>query len=54
MVIIAALVLAAFSVLSTQSVKAATSEANVLSYSWYVAPSNTVLASAPGDLIICR
>ena len=52
MVIIAALVLAAFSMLSTQSVKAAASEASVISYSWYTAPSNTVLASAPGDLIV--
>lgn len=52
MVIIAALVLAAFSMLSTQSVKAATSEASVVSYSWYTAPSNTVLASAPGDFIV--
>ena len=52
MVIIAALVLAAFSVLSTQSVKAQASEATVLTYSYYVAPSNTVIASAPGDLIV--
>ena len=52
LVIISALVLAAFSVLPMQSVKAATSDVNVLSYSWYVAPSNTVLASAPGDLIV--
>jgi flagellar basal body-associated protein FliL len=52
-VIIAALVLAAFSMLSTQSVKAdSTSEASVISYSWYTAPSNTVLASAPGDFIV--
>jgi hypothetical protein len=52
MVIIAVLVLAAFSMLSTQSVKADTSEARVLSYSWYVAPSTTVLASEAGDLIV--
>jgi len=52
MVIIAALVLAAFSMLSTQSVKAAATEASVVSYSWYTAPSNTVLASAPGDFIV--
>ncbi|MGD0995540.1 MAG: FxLYD domain-containing protein [Candidatus Bathyarchaeia archaeon] len=51
-VIIAALVLAAFSMLSTQSVKAGTSEVSVLSHSWYVAPSNTVLASEHGDLIV--
>ena len=51
-VIIAALVLAAFSMLSTQSVKAAVSEASVVSYSWYTAPSNTVLASEAGDFIV--
>ena len=38
---------------STQSVKAAsTSEVRILSYSHYVAPPNTVLASASGDLIV--
>jgi flagellar basal body-associated protein FliL len=52
MVIIAALVLAAFSMLSTQSVKADTSEARVLSYSRYVAPSTTVIASEADDLIV--
>jgi flagellar basal body-associated protein FliL len=52
MVIIAALVLAAFSVLSTQSVKAAASEATVVSYSSYTAPSTTVIASEAGDLIV--
>ena len=52
MVIIAALVLAAFSILPMQSVKADASEASVVSYSWYTAPSNTVLASEPGDLIV--
>ena len=52
MVIIAVLVLAAFSILSMQSVKASASEATVLSYSWYVAPSTTVIASEPGDFIV--
>jgi flagellar basal body-associated protein FliL len=53
MVIIAALVLAAFSMLSTQNVKAdSTSEARVLTYTSYVAPSNTVLASESGDYIV--
>ena len=51
-VIIAALVLAAFITLSTQSVKAASPEATVVSYSWYTAPSNTVLASEAGDFIV--
>ena len=53
MVIIAALVLAAFSIVSTQDVKAdSTSQVSVLTYSFYTAPANTVLASAPGDLIV--
>ena len=53
MVIIAALVLAAFITLSTQSVKAASSEVTVVSYSWYTAPSNTVLSSPNGgDFIV--
>ena len=53
MLIIAALVLAAFSMVYTQSVKAdSTSEVRILSYSYYVAPSNTILASEAGDLII--
>jgi hypothetical protein len=51
-VIIAALVLAAFITLSTQIVKAASAEATVVSYSWYTAPSNTVLASEAGDFIV--
>jgi len=50
--ILAALVLAAFTVLPAPNVKAGTSEAKVLSYSWYVAPSNTVLAAKAGDLVI--
>jgi hypothetical protein len=50
--VLAALVLAAFTVLSAPNVKAGTSEAKVLSYSWYVAPSNTVLAAEAGDLVI--
>ncbi len=50
-VILAALTLAAFSMLSGPSVRAAASEAQVLSYSWYVAPSSTVIAAEVGDLI---
>ncbi|MGD0643322.1 MAG: FxLYD domain-containing protein [Candidatus Bathyarchaeia archaeon] len=48
---LAALLLIAFNMLSTQSVRADTPEARILSYSWYVAPSNTVIAAAVGDLI---
>ena len=50
-IIIAALVLAAFTLLAG-NVKADTSEATVVTYSQYVAPSTSTLASAPGDLIV--
>ena len=49
-VIIVALTLATLSVLSTSIVRADTSEAKVLSYSWYVAPANPVLSQYGGDL----
>jgi hypothetical protein len=51
-VVIAALVFASFSLFSLNVKAADTSQAHILSYSWYVAPSTTVLASAPGDLIV--
>ena len=52
-VILVILVLASFSMLSPSKVNAQanTSEATVLSYSWYVAPANTILAEWPGDLV---
>ncbi len=50
-VILAVLTLASFSMLSVSSVRADASEAKVLSYSWYVAPSNTVIAEYFGDLV---
>ena len=50
-IILAVLVVAAFSMLSAPSVRAEASEAHVLSYSWYVAPANTVIAENAGDLI---
>jgi len=50
-IIIVALSLALFSVLSISFVKADTSEAKVLSYSWYVAPENTVQTQYSGDLV---
>lgn len=46
-----ALLLAAFNTLSAPIARADTSEAKVLSSSWYVAPLNTVLAMYAGDLI---
>ena len=51
-VVLTALFLASFSMLLTQTVKAQSSEVTVISYSSYVAPSTTVLASEAGDLIV--
>ena len=53
-VILVALILAAFTtVLSVPRVRAQgqTSEAKVLSYSWYISPPNTVLALEAGDIV---
>jgi hypothetical protein len=50
-VILAVLTLSAFSTLLSPSVRAQSSEVKVLSYSWYVAPSTTVLAEYSGDLV---
>jgi hypothetical protein len=50
-IIICSLVLSMFSVLMFSSVRANISEAKVVSYSWYIAPSDTV-AYSPGDLIV--
>jgi hypothetical protein len=50
-VVLSVLTLAAFSMLVCQNVRADNSEAKILSYSWYVAPSNTVLAEYVGDLV---
>lgn len=51
-VILAVLTLAAFSMLPAPSVRADASEAQVLSYSWYVAPSGTLMAAEAGDLVV--
>ena len=51
-VLAAALILAALTVFSSPNVKANASEVKVLSYSWNVAPSNTILAQSPGDLVV--
>jgi len=51
-IILAVLALAAFSTLISLGVRADSSEAKVLSYNWYVAPSNTVLAEYVGDLVV--
>jgi len=49
--ILVALILATFSMLPAPSVRADASEVQVLSYSWYVAPVNTVQALYIGDLV---
>ncbi|MGD0203244.1 MAG: FxLYD domain-containing protein [Candidatus Bathyarchaeia archaeon] len=49
-VILVALIVAAFSMLSAPTVKANTSEAKVLSYSWYVTP-DSIIAEYVGDLV---
>ena len=55
LIILAALTLAAFSMLVAPSVKAQitgeSSEANIVSYSWYVSPSDTLIAEYEGDLV---
>ena len=50
-VVLTILTLALFSTLVGQSVKADTSEVNILSYTWYVAQTNS-LATYTGDLVI--
>jgi hypothetical protein len=50
-VILVVLALASFNVLSLPNVRAQTNEAQVLSYSWYIAPSTTTTAEYINDLI---
>lgn len=50
-IIIAALVLAAFAVLAG-NVKAQSGEVTVITYSQYIAPSTSTIALSPGDLIV--
>jgi len=45
------LVIGSFAALSAPRVKAQTTSAKVLSYSWYISPSNTQLAQYVGDII---
>ena len=49
--VLVALILAAFIMFKASSVRAQSSEAQVLSFSWYVSSSNTVLAEWAGDLV---
>jgi hypothetical protein len=51
-VVIAALILATFAYLPLPSVKAAASEVKVLSYSYFTAPANPVLAQNQGDIVV--
>ena len=46
------LIVSSVSLLSAPRVKADSSEAKILSYSWYVAPSTSTLAQSIGDLIV--
>ena len=50
-IILVILIMSVFAVFSAPHVKAQTMEATILSYSWYIAPANTVLAQYSGDLI---
>ena len=50
-VLLVVLIVAAFSILSAPHVKAQTSQAKILSYTWYTAPADTVLAGYIGDLV---
>ncbi len=51
--IVFALILSSFSLLNSDlNVKAQTAETAVLSYNWYIAPANTVLAEYQGDLVV--
>ncbi len=52
LLLIAALTLTMLSLFSISNVKADASQVKILSYSWYVAPSNNVIASFPGDLVV--
>jgi hypothetical protein len=47
-----ALILVQITLMSAPHVKADASEAKILSYSWYLAPSNTVRAQFVGDLVV--
>ncbi len=51
-IILIALVLSAYGFLKAPDVKAQVSDAKVLSFTSYVAPSNTIIASYVGDLIV--
>ena len=51
-IVLAVLILAALPVLTLPNVKASASEARVLTSSWYIAPSPTILAAEPGDLVV--
>jgi len=50
--ILAALILAAFPIMTIPNAKASASEAKVLSWSWYIASAGSMLAADPGDLVV--
>jgi hypothetical protein len=51
-VVLTALIIATLAFLPLPSVKAAASEVRVLSYSYYTAPANPVLAQNQGDIVV--
>ncbi len=51
-IILAALILAAFPILIVPNAKASAAEANVVSYSYYTASANSLLAAKAGDLVV--
>jgi len=51
-VVLVALILATLAFLPLPTVKAGASEVKVLSYSYYTAPANPVLAQNPGDIVV--
>ena len=51
-IILVTLILSLFVAQSTPHVKAQTSNVVILSYSWYTAPLNTILAESSGDLVV--
>jgi hypothetical protein len=52
LILLFTLTLTILCVFSSAQVKAESSDANILSYSWYVAPANNVIAQYPGDLAV--
>jgi hypothetical protein len=50
-IVLVVLIIGSFAALAAPHVRAQTTEAKILSYSWYISPSNTQLAQYVGDII---